>query len=172
MARGRGGHARQAKDWVPLPSTVLALTASGTFGAPILNFTDARTILRMLGEYVISLTGAAATADQVSITVALGLVSSDAAAVGASALPDPNGEPDYPWLYWASHMFNYPQAIATGGDSNPGDAGALRRKFDARSMRKVKARESLVWVVEYMDIAGTPPITVQLGITRVLVGRD
>jgi len=45
----------------------------------------------------------------------------------------------------------------------------VRRQFDIRSMRKLKPRESLVWLVQYGDLSGTPSITTVCGQIRTLV---
>ena len=166
MANGRSRGARQAKTWTALPGTTNDLTADGTTlfgffssGAPF-------TVLRMLGEYVINPTSAPVTGDSCVITVGIAVVSSDAAALGSTAMPDPDGEPDFPWLYWAQHPLSYPSTevqVKTG-------VGALRHTFDVRSMRKIQTRQSVAMVVEYDDRGGAPPVTVNVGDTRVLTG--
>ena len=119
----------------------------------------------MLGEYIVGPQVAPVAADAASIGVGIGVVSSDAVSAGASALPDPNGEADYPWLYWAQHDFFF-GSTATDPASL---ASSLRRPFDIKSMRKLKPRESLVAVIQYSDISGAPPLHVEFTQTRVLV---
>ena len=94
------------------------------------------------------------------------MVSTDAATLGATAMPDPLGEVDYSWLYWADHTFSYPGTAVSGLEP----FGSLRKSFDVRSMRKMKPRESLIMVVQYADSSGAPPLTFFAASTRVLIG--
>jgi len=160
---------RQTKEWAVIPTGGADMTANGLTLGGALAFTEARTVLRMLGEYVVGATGGGTIAetDNAHITVAIGVVSSDAAAAGFANLPDPFGEPEYPWLYWADHEMLFP----SGGDNGTTAQASLRRSFDIRSMRKIKSRESLIFVLEYTDILGTPPITAANALTRVLLGH-
>ncbi len=166
----RGAHgARQTKEWRSLPGGgPINMTATGTFGLSALPFTSPSTILRMIGEYVLSATpgGTFAASDAVGIMMAIGIISSDAFAVGTTAFPDPGGEPQYPWLFWKDHAFLMEDA--TPSPSAP--PVVVRHSFDIGSMRRIKPRESLIWAIEYGDIAGAPPMTAILGSTRVLIG--
>ena len=167
----RSRNARQNKQWSSIPSLKIDMTADGNKGGSILDFAEAATVLRMIGEYILVPTGVASAADDVRIGIGIGVVSSDAAALGATALPDPIGEPEYPWLFWAVHGLYFAAATSgTAGQGPQGFGGSLRRSFDVRSMRKLKPRESLVAVVEYSDGTGTPPITIKMSNTRVLLG--
>ncbi len=167
MARGRGN--RMQKHWEGFTGSI-----SGTISADAtqlfttaLAFTEAQTILRTLGDYIITPSQAPTAGDVAIVAVGLAVISSDAFAAGVTAVPDPVGEPQYPWLFWASHLMFF------GGTSvDPaGPAAAVRGKVDVKSMRKVKPRESLVWVAEYFDIAGAPPLRVGVGSTRVLLAE-
>jgi len=163
MARNFGTQ-KKAKLWLGLPGGQTGMTADGTFIESALAFTSPQTVLRMIGEYTIVPVATPVAADAVVITVAIGKVSSDAFAVGATAVPDPGDEPGYPWLYWASHALKFPTA-----DADPsGMGGTVRRSFDVRTMRKFTAQESLIWVFEYADLTGAPAMTIALGETRVL----
>ena len=121
----------------------------------------------MLGEYVISPTAGATFAadDAATIGVGIGVVSTDAATAGAASVPDPIGEPDYPWLYWADIPF-YFAGSGPGGDEI---TAHVRRQFDIRSMRKLKPRETLTWVFQYGNLVGNPPLSLNVANTRVLV---
>ena len=152
-----------AKHWGGIAAVEIHLVANATGALGSIEAEHpGETVLRMLGEYAIQPTSAPTAADAVIITMGIAVVSTDAVAAGA--FPDPFGEPEYPWLYWASHPFHFPDTVLESGQG----VGALRRSFDVRSMRKMKPRESLAFVVEYADIAGTPPMTVLTGSTRVL----
>ena len=121
--------------------------------------------MRLIGEYTIAATSAPAASDEVVIGVGIGVVSTDAAGAGSSAMPDPLGEPEYPWLYWKAH----PLFFAGTDPEGAGQNYSLRQSFDVKSMRKLKPRESLVLVLQYLDVAGTVPITIAHGHTRVLL---
>ena len=158
---------RRQKIWSGIPGVTLPLTTAGTSVGGGLAFTAAETILRMLGEYVIVHTGTITAGDSCTIFVGIGVVSSDAFAdVGASAMPDPGSEPQYPWLYWGEHKFFYPSAGAPlAADGNL----LVRQRIDVKSMRKISPRQTLATVIQYSDVAGTPPMQVLFAQTRVLI---
>ena len=158
---------RKEKMWGSILGQSLAMTADGTFGVAGTGFSSSQTVLRMLGEYLISATGTILAGDAATITCAIGKISSDAFALGPTAWPDPAGEPDYPWLYWASHPVRWPEGGApVQGREIP---GVVRHSFDIRTMRKFKPRETLVFVAQYADRVGTPPVTLEVGQIRVLM---
>ena len=101
------------------------------------------------------------------ITLGVGIVSSDALAVGATAMPDPAGEPDYPWLWW------YPMLLCSGVASDT--VGLYPRGWninvESKAMRKVGPRQSVVLLAEYVGISGTPDYDVG-GSIRFLVGTS
>ena len=158
---------RMQKQWSFIPGLSILFTVGATKSGAALTFGEPATVLRMIGEYTISLAAAPTALDSLVIAVAIGVVSTDAFNVAAAAaLPDPSAEPDYPWLYWTSHPFFFP---TTSTDPN-GDSTKLRLHFDIKSMRKMKSRESLVMVAEYANLAGSQPdITMVVGGTRVLL---
>ncbi len=167
MSNGR--HApRKEKLWAGLPGIELSLTAAGTSLGGSLAFNTRDTVMRMIGEYTIGADPASlpSIADSVFITVALARVSSDAFAAGAGSVPDPAEEPEYPWLYWKAHHLEFP----TAGANTSTFVGSVRQAFDVRTMRKFSPRESLAWIVQYVDGAGTPPVIVGIAQSRVLIG--
>ncbi len=169
MANGHRGArgSRMAKHWHELPAGAVTLTANATAFVGALALDGPWTAIRMLGEYVFAPTGggAFAASDNALLALAIGVISTDAAALGSSAVPDPADEPDYPWLYWAEHPLLF--LVATADQNNP--AGVVRVSFDIRSMRKIKPRESLSMIIQYTDVSGTPPISFSAAHTRVLV---
>ena len=166
MARQAFARARQAKEWRVMAAISRGFTADATNTGGSLNFSQPATVLRMLGEYSIQATSAPVALDAVYVTVAVGVVSTDARNLGATAMPDPAEEPEYPWLFWASHLMRWNSSTISENDGS----GYLRRAIDIRSMRKIKPRETLTWVFQYEDGGGNPPINVQNELTRVLVG--
>ena len=166
MARVVGGP-RLQKAWTQLLGQTTAFTADATsIIAGTFTPGEPGTILRMLGEYIIGPTSAPVAGDGVVVGIGIGIVSADAAAAGSASMPDPGGEPDFPWLYWMRHPFFYAGTSVQNGSGQD----TVRKFFDSRSMRKIKPRESLVMVAEYGNLAGTPPLEVTVGGIRVLFG--
>ena len=167
MADRHAGN-RMSKQWDFIAGINMSLTADGTsLGGALPATTFPFTVLRMLGEYTISPSAAPSTNDAVDICLAIGVVSSDAFAAGAGSVPDPASEPDYPWLYWGNHPLWFPSSSVQVSEG----MGAARYRFDIRSMRKIKPRESLVVIVQYVDVVGAPPIHVGIAQARVLIAR-
>ncbi len=164
MADNRFRGPRMQKHWHSIGPGSIGFTANATFLAGSLNLDGPFTVIRMLGEYIVGVDAAPTAQDAARISVGIGVVSVDATVVGSTAMPDPGGEPDYPWLYWAEHPLFFVDTSLAGEETR-----SLRRSFDIRSMRKMKPREALAMVIEYQDIAGTPPIQVVSAQTRVLV---
>jgi len=155
---------RMSKNWSGIPGFTNAFTANATVGTGGSTPGAAATVIRMLGEYVITPTpgGAVSAGDAVDIGVGIAVVSSDAFTAGV--LPDPLGEPGYPWLYWTHHpFFLFDGTLAEGLSLANG-----RFTFDIRSKRRMKAQETLVLIVEYGDVNGAPPMTYCGGQVRVL----
>ena len=160
---------RMRKRWTALSGFEQDLATNSVAAIGQLAFNESVTILRMLGHYVVGLTGGGTfvAGDQADIAVAIGVVSQEAFTVGTTALPPPATSSDYSWLYWAINPIQVFNATPTGGEL----LSFYRVNFDIRSMRKIKSGESLTMVFQYADISGTPPITLNVANTRVLTGR-
>ena len=157
---------RRERLWSALPEVNATLTVAGTTGGSQLAFSSSQTVVRMIGGGFLMYSDSAPTgADAMSLTVAIGVVSTDAATLGATALPDPAAEPDYPWLYWKPLAIF---AAATTVVSSDGP-GFQRYSFDIRAQRKLKAGQSLALFAEYVDGNGTPPVRWHADQTRVLL---
>ena len=115
---------------------------------------------------MLSLEQTVAANDAVKIGLGLAVISTDAFDLGATAFPDPSGEPEFPWYWWSEfHLASEGTAIeAAAGIQN------VRIEVDSKAMRKVKPGETLAWVVQYSDILGTPPVQILLAQVRVLIG--
>ena len=104
--------------------------------------------------------------DRIRLTFGLGIVSTDAATLGSTAVPDPGGEPDYPWLWWGTmDLLSY---LAVGNES----WGTSRQivDVDTKAMRRFKPGQSLIWIVEAASVSGAPVTDVIFHQTRVLIG--
>ncbi len=162
----RGTGHRMSKKWDGFTGSQLTLTADSTgLFTTSFAFSEARTILRVISNIIISPGTAPTVGDVCLIGLGLAVVSTDAFTVGSTAMPDPLGEPQFPWLWWKSYPMQF-NNVST--DPSPA-AASVRETVDARAMRKVKPREALCWIVEYFDIAGAPNIDVCVGTTRVLM---
>ena len=160
--RGRGS--RMSKEWSNTLAVSQGFTTNSTALLGFLSVNVPATVLRILGEYTLGPTAASTAADRACITVGIGVVSSDAVELGSTAMPDPEDEPNFPWLYWASHPFHYVDSSLESGLQR-----MHRRSFDVRSMRKMKPRESLAVVAQYTDINGVPAMRIESGPFRVLI---
>ncbi len=89
------------KQWSNIPGLIASISTDQLLGGGILNFAEPATVLRMIcGGGLIRFDSTKQIGDRFDFGYAIGQVSSDAAALGVTALPDPLSEPEYPWLYW------------------------------------------------------------------------
>jgi len=161
--------ARQRKQWKSMGTGISQSASTNVTGivAGAVSDTQPFTVLRIIGEYVISPGASNVVGDQMIVSLGIGVFSLDAIALGGTAVPDPEAEPDFPWLFWASHSLSTSQTgFNTSGDPQMG----LRRRYDIRSMRKVKPREGLAMVFEFRDVNGAPTIDLTWVVNRVLIG--
>ena len=165
MSNGHGRSRRMEKSWDAIPGGIIALTTNSTALIGILSSLVPNTVLRMIGEYIIMPTSAPTALDGCKIAVGVGVVSTDAALLGSTAMPDPSDQAEYPWLYWAEHDFYFPTNTAT----NAASGASVRQAFDVRSMRRIKPGQSCVTVVQYVANPGTPPMRVAFSNVRQLL---
>ncbi len=169
MANRFGNRPRMAKEWHGLgDNTFSSILATVTAVDGVLSLDFAYTVIRMIGEYVV---GTGTTAPVVGDTVGMGfgiaVVSTDAATLGGTAVPEPTGDPGFPWLFWANHNLNFNAADVVPVENN----SFIRRSFDIRTKRKVKRGESLVQIFNYISLTGDPTVLINFGVTRVLIAR-
>jgi len=156
---------RKTKTWFGIGGSTHSFTVNDTdFGAGM-SVGETFTIMRVLGEYTIGPRAAPVALDVAQIDLGLAIVSSDAFALGETAAPDPVDEFGYPWLYWASHKMFF----GTNSIGPASDQAMLRRSFDVRGMRKIRQDQTLAWIVQYSDINGAPPLSVEVAGSRVLL---
>ncbi len=122
MARAFTPQRRMEKEWSVMAAVTANLTATGvSAGSGGLGFTRSGTILRILAEYTIWPTAVTVSQDAAFITVGIGIISTDAAAVGSTTFPDPFTELSFPWLYVKTHALGFP--AATSGTAGEGPQG-------------------------------------------------
>ena len=166
VVRGRPAKTIDFKSWSGIPGSGLSITAAGTFTTPgSLAFGIPGTILRIRGSLVLTFLASGFTAnDEAKVTFGLGLFSTDAVALGATALPDPNAEADFPWLWYGTA-----EMISPSGDlTAPGSQVVL--DVDTKAMRKFKPGQSLQMVGEYVDRGGLPGLRISSSVMRTLIG--
>ncbi len=166
--RQQTGFTRKDKSWSLLAGGQATPSADGTtlLGSSLLAL-EALTVMRFLGEYAIAPSATPVAGDGVRLTIGIGVFSADAVAAGVASLPDPEDEPDFPWIYWMGHSIIFATA-----DPDPSNLGAsLRHSFDIRFMRKLKPRQSVQAVVQYANVSGNPAMRIGLGGVRVLVAE-
>ncbi len=170
MARrgGAPGGTRQRKHWHGSTNNSLAITGASTVIASSLDITDPVTILRCLGEVLVGPGNSGIVAnDGMRVTFGLGLVTTDAFTVGATAMPDPASEPEFDWLWWYPVALRFP----TADGSLVGIASeSARIRLETKAMRRASHSETLVLLGQYEDITGTPPVRVDTSF-RILIGE-
>ena len=173
MARRFQRDERQAVEWSAIPSSSLSITAAGTFLQPgILSFATVATIRRIRGVILYHLEGTLAAGDLCVGASGLGIFSTDAVTAGAASLPDPNAEPEFPWLWYRSRHFSIGPAVTNATWDQPAANGTVAEvvEVDTKAMRKVKPGQTLALVHEYVNIVGPPPLGIEAGVFRVLLG--
>ena len=161
---------KRRKSWSAIPSQVTNLTAaSTTIVSGALPFTQlGDTVLRCQLDVLLQFTPGAtfAVGDTVFLTCGLGIVTSDAFSAGSGSMPDPAGEAGFPWLYWRQICLQTGEGTSVISRSG---TQIYRGRWDTKAMRKMTTGSSLVWICQYDDVIGAPDVTVNFGITRVLL---
>ena len=88
------------KSWTSIPASEFSITGDATNASGGLSVGSSTTILRCRGFVQAMFDASAQVGDNIFLTFGLGIVSSDAFAVGPGSLPDPSGDAGYPWLWW------------------------------------------------------------------------
>ncbi len=165
--RGRQGRTIDFKSWTPIASFSAQTNSETTTAGNGFSVGSTSTILRTRGFVQASMNDSGkAVDDNVLVTFGLGIVSSDAFAVGASALPDPAIDANYPWIWWGE-MFLESQSTT---NAEGWGISAQRVDVDSKAMRRIQQSQTLAWVIQTSSSAGAPVIDLAIGTTRVLVG--
>ncbi len=166
MARGR---TIDRKEWLAIGGLSAGVSTATTLIGGIFTPGLPVTILRCRCPHIYAfMDNTRQAGDTLELTFGLGIVSQDAGALGATAMPDPAAEPDYPWLWWGSMFLDSDEAAVV---NSWGPQAQIIHDIDTKAMRKMKPRESLVWVAQSASVTGAPAVRFQIAQTRVLVGR-
>ena len=129
---------------------------------------DTLTAVRIIGHLQVMTPVLSEVENSQTIDLGIGVASTDAIAVGATALPAPNIELDFPprgWLYRAQRTVL--QSLPTGGTPTAMWRIDALFEFDLRAMRKID-KGVLFLVVTSTDDGGTSSNTDLRGLVRTL----
>ncbi len=164
----RRGRVIDLKQWSSMTGASQSISSAGTrLASGVLAFLEPGTILRCRTPDILMMFDATQQiGDTINLTFGLALVSADAAAAGATSMPDPGSEPEFPWLWWGDFFL---RSELAAGEQDLGSA-VVRRSADTKAMRRFKPGQALVWVVEATAVAGAPVTLIDVCRTRVLIG--
>ena len=175
MARPRSGSRfpriggpKRLVSWEDGPEgvTVLSSVSSTVFPIAVAAIVDGLTIIRIRGELNMALDTTGAVLEGFPLLAAgLAIVSENAAGVGVTAIPSPYT--DKHWDGWMWHWSGSMYTVTTAPTDAEGCAVA-RIVIDNKSMRKFKASDTLVGVIEAGSEVGTAQLQAVLN-TRLLV---
>ncbi len=166
MARRHTGRVIDFKAWLAIPSWSAAVSGTSTTINGILSFTGPGTILRARGFVQASLDATMQVGDEISMAWGLGIVSTDAAVAGATAMPDPGGDADYPWLWWEQMTLRSEETL----QGFSWGLTAQRVDVDTKAMRKFKPGQTLLVINQVTSSSGAPVTNLDIGQIRVLIG--
>jgi len=171
FARGRVRTAtKRSRVWIGTPTSFFQLAGGTTNFSTVVTEAQLQnlgkpTIARVLGELLINMDRSAEVAeDRALVGYGMTLVSNQAVAVGATAIPDPLNNAEWPWLMYGTTSLKTPTTLTEDEQGFRWD----RVKIDSKSMRKAPPDHVLVFVVSVISVAGTPDIELS-GFLRVLL---
>ena len=109
----RRGRVIDFKSWDAISSLTETRSTNGTFSGAALSFLQPATLFRFRGWIGGNFSGTIAAGDVMRFTAALAIISTDAFTLGLTAMPDPAGEPEYPWIWWGSMRLTTQVSSAT-----------------------------------------------------------
>jgi len=155
--RGRTSGRRRAMEWDegPLSTAVQSATVAGLFligvGQAVL---ETLTIVRIRGELAVWLPLSTSVGDGwTTFSAGIGIVTADAFAVGATAMPGPATDAD--WKGWLWHHSGASLIGLETTEVGRGPLSAVRIPIDTKAMRKVSLNEVVFGAVEFVTEVGT-----------------
>ena len=157
MARSRGlsrGNARSRRktswDGGPggTPTGLISSSVSSILGAGAVADEDGMTLVRVRGECSLMLASAASDGDGFIGALGIGIVTSEAFAIGITAMPTPLIDDD--WNGWLWHQFfsvRVPVAAGIGSQSSE-----VRYVVDSKAMRKLRLGDVIFFAQESSEI--------------------
>jgi len=169
LSRGfsRPGKKIDFKQWTSAPGLISSITTIGTILSGSLQFSSPFTILRVRGHVAAFFDSTKQLTDLMILTYGLGIISTDAFTAGTGSVPDPSGEPEYPWLWWNQIRLD---GLLANTQSESWGPSSLRLEVDTKAMRKVKPGQTLVMIAQATNVVGAPETLIDIGQMRVLLG--
>ena len=163
---------RRQSSWAigPFGSTAHTTSASKVFPTGAQALLDGLTIVRIRGELVGALSGAAAALDGFSrVGVGICITNENAAGLGITAIPTPLTDIAWEGWIWHSIFSLFSPGIIAGGaaDDAPTASAMIRMVIDSKAMRKIKNTDVVTGVVETADEVGSANMTLKMN-TRML----
>ena len=150
--RGRSSQ-RRATSWVfgPGGQAATAISASGQqiVGSGLVLIPEGATLVRTRGFVELVLEAAANIGEGISGAFGIGLVTNEAFAIGATAIPGPLSEMD--WDGWLYHQF-WSLHASTATIADGVNVGRYGFDVDSKAMRKWDTSMTLVAMVEATEI--------------------
>lgn len=132
------------------------LGSQSSFGLAV---AESITLIRSRGTAFIHF-DPASIADSLAVGLGLGIVTSDAFAIGQTAMPGPLSDAGWDWV-WIKELIMGPTFTATEDGTNIGHN--LWVDIDSKAMRKMKDNQVLAFVAEIQVVSGGG--TVDIGAT-------
>ena len=144
----RGPRRKKGWDSGPGGTAALALSSSSSaiLGSGLQVLVDGQTLIRTRGLFSLVGLTAAAVGDGFQGAFGIGIVSENAFGVGITAVPTPIT--DVGWDGWLFHHFVSAHAAQNAGS----DAANQHFMVDSKAMRKIKATDVIVAVLEVIEI--------------------
>ncbi len=163
----RPGKKIDFKQWSATPALVSTVSTDGTALGGGLDFVVPATILRIRGFVQAIFDATMQAGDLMILTYGIAIISTDAFNAGSGSVPDPSGDPEYPWMWWGQMRLQ--AFVAAGHEGGWGPTGQ-RLEVDTKAMRKIKPSETLTTVFQRTGTAGAPATDVTIGQMRTLIG--
>ena len=162
MARRRSfsAPARRRTGWEEGPGgqavVAVSTTSSLIIGSGVAALTDGLTVVRSRGMINLVLNAASASMDGFGYAFGLCVVTSDAFAVGITAVPKPIDDSDWDGWFWHSFGFLFSHAALTSTGTGP---FVENIEIDSKAMRKVGINDTVTLVGQFVE-AGTAVINI------------
>ena len=176
MAHSRGSGFRRAvssrrqTSWELGAEGTLQLSAAGAAGFSLGGeaLESGLTIVRTRGELTMGLSVATSVLDGFTrVAFGICIVSQNAFGIGITAVPTPIADEAWDgwFVYWTGSLFSL---VATAALNNAEGPANKVISIDSKAMRKIKATDTILGVIEVENEVGTASLTAKLS-TRTLV---
>ena len=152
--RSTAWSAAVASDDLTLSATARAVWSTGAVPS-----VEGLTIVRTRGQGMLTLASATGAGDGFRGAMGIGIVSDEAFAIGATAMPGPLTQAEWPGWMW--HQFFVLQAVtATIADGVNANSAVYRFEIDSKAMRKVPVGMTIFGMIDVTEL-GTASLELQ-----------